>query len=241
MNRTEKNLSSLLDIHARGNVSDLLYQRISGLIMSGELEEGYVFPNEAVLCEQLQVGRTTLREAYKALEFSGYVTRTKRGTSVNSHSTILSSTPLKTIFQMCSPKDFNQYRLMVEMEGAYLAACHAEPEDLKQLGILMKQSGTAWEAKDFGLLIDLDAQFHCKIATMSQNSLMIATVSVMTEAWEKSIRRNFSAARESNPQVLDTMLAEHDEIITAIQTHDCDRSRMAMREHILHMTNKRDL
>ena len=63
-------------------MSDMVYEKISMLIQNGDIPEGYVFPNEAVLCEQLAIGRSTIREAYKALELSGYVTRTKRGTIV---------------------------------------------------------------------------------------------------------------------------------------------------------------
>lgn len=78
-------------------MSDMVYEKISLLIQNGDIPEGYVFPNEAVLCEQLAIGRSTIREAYKALELSGYVTRTKRGTVVNSYSTILEATPLKAV------------------------------------------------------------------------------------------------------------------------------------------------
>ena len=38
------------------SMSDKLFDEISQRILSGELPEGYVFPNEAVLCEELRVG-----------------------------------------------------------------------------------------------------------------------------------------------------------------------------------------
>ena len=68
----DKNLdiAAYLNIRPMKNMSDYLYQKISGMIMNGTLPEGYVFPNEAQLCEQLGVGRSTLREAYKALELT---------------------------------------------------------------------------------------------------------------------------------------------------------------------------
>lgn len=72
-------LQSLLSVRSQKNMSDMVYEKISMLIQNGDIPEGYVFPNEAVLCEQLAIGRSTIREAYKALELSGYVTRTKRG------------------------------------------------------------------------------------------------------------------------------------------------------------------
>ena len=93
---------SALNVQPAQNMSDRLFNRISQMIMSGKLPEGYVFPNEAVLCEQLHVGRSTIREAYKALELSGYVTRSKRGTFVNSKLDILSATPMKEAFAAAS-------------------------------------------------------------------------------------------------------------------------------------------
>lgn len=75
-------LQHLLDTRPQKNMSDMIYEKISQLIQSGEFPEGYVFPNESALCEMLSVGRSTIREAYKALELSGFVTRTKRGTTV---------------------------------------------------------------------------------------------------------------------------------------------------------------
>lgn len=79
-------LQDLLNVRPQKNMSDMIYEKISQLIQTGEIPEGYIFPNESVLCEQLSIGRSTIREAYKGLELSGYVTRSKRGTIVNSYS-----------------------------------------------------------------------------------------------------------------------------------------------------------
>ena len=48
-------LQSLINTHPKKNMSDMIYEKISQLIQSGEFPEGYIFPNEAVLCEQLSV------------------------------------------------------------------------------------------------------------------------------------------------------------------------------------------
>lgn len=238
MPQKEIRLEELMGIQAKANVSDQLYQRISNLILYGTLEEGYVFPNETVLCEQLRVGRTTLREAYKALELTGYVTRTKRGTSVNSRSAILNATPLKTIFQTASPKDFNQYRLMLETESAYLAAQNAGMKEIETLDHLIGQSLEAKNRSDYDRLIELDAQFHCAIAKMSQNTLIISMISVITEAWEASIRRNFASAIKNTPRILEDMIDQHIAIREAICVRNCDTARVEMSKHIQDVTDK---
>lgn len=234
----DKDLSKLIGLDAPKNVSDRLYQRISGLILSGELEEGYVFPNEPTLCEQLNVGRTSLREAYKALELAGYVTRSKRGTSVNSQQTILAATPLKTAFSNASARDFGEFRLMLEGESACLAARRAGLDDADALSALVDQMEGAYAAESFDELRELDSRFHREIARLSENSLIQATVTVATEALESSARQNFLSAAENNRAIFDRMIEQHREVVAAIRERNCERARTAMRSHIETVTAK---
>lgn len=60
------------------STADALFQRLRELILSGQIPAGFVFPKEPVFCEQLGVSRSTLREAYKALESMGFIQRVKR-------------------------------------------------------------------------------------------------------------------------------------------------------------------
>ena len=235
MNPSEKNLRELMGFSSQANVSDRLYQKISGLIMSGELEEGYAFPNEAVLCEQLQVGRTTLREAYKALELSGYVSRSKRGTVVNSRSSIINATPLKTLFHAAGHEDFTQFRLMVESQSAKLAAMNAGLSDVELLDQLTAQSREALQAKSYEELMKLDERFHTSIANMSGNKLIAAVVTVMAEEWRAGIQRNFNAAIRGNQKVFDTMIEQHAAIVDAIRRRDVSAAQL-MEQHIRAVT-----
>ena len=235
MNPSEKNLRELMGFSSQANVSDRLYQKISGLIMSGELEEGYAFPNEAVLCEQLQVGRTTLREAYKALELSGYVSRSKRGTVVNSRSSIINATPLKTLFHAAGHEDFTQFRLMVESQSAKLAAMNAGLSDVELLDQLTAQSREALQAKSYEELMKLDERFHTSIASMSGNKLVAAVVTVMAEEWRAGIQRNFDAAIRGNQKVFDTMIEQHAAIVDAIRRRDISAAQL-MEQHIRTVT-----
>lgn len=218
-----------------GNVSDRLYKQISSLIMSGELEEGYVFPNEAVLCEQLQVGRSTLREAYKALELSGYITRTKRGTAVNSRSTIISATPLRTLFSSADQKDFARFRLMIEPQSAALAAQNAGLKDVESLDRLLEDSKKALHNKDYEELMRIDVQYHTSIAHMSGSPLISSIVTVMAEEWSEGIRRNFEAAVEKNPDIFRIMISQHETITDAIRRRD-PAAEQLMEEHIRTVT-----
>lgn len=230
-------LGRLIGVQSQQNVSDQLFHKISELILTGQLPEGYAFPNETVLCEQLQVGRTTLREAYKALELSGYVTRTKRGTTVNSRTTILNATPLKTAFSTASTRDFNEFRLMLESESADLAANRISLDEIHLLKQCLELSHKALDAEDYDELMRLDVQYHRQIAEATKNALVSTTITVMTEAWESVIRKNFVAALRSNPGIFKNTLEQHQKILDALCARDCSAARTNMAEHITFATN----
>lgn len=235
MKANDKDLQKLMGFSSQKNVSDRLFQKISELIMSGELEEGYMFPNETVLCEQLNVGRTSLREAYKALELSGYVTRTKKGTVVSSRSSILNATPLRTVFHAADHEDFTRFRLMIEAQCASLAAVHASLHDVEKLDGIIEQSKDALKDQDYERLMDLDEQFHTGIAAMSGSGLISTIITVMAAEWRAGIRRNFEAAISSRPDLFETMIIQHRGIADAIRRRDTSAGKL-MEEHIRSVT-----
>ncbi len=214
------------------SMSDKLFDEISQRILSGELPEGYVFPNEAVLCEELRVGRSTIREAYKALELSGYVTRSKKGTFVNSRLDILSATPIKQAFVSADSRDFNEFREVVEVRSAELAAERATKEDIAALQDIIKASKALYEAGHIDDVAAKDMEFHRAISKMSGNKLILSVMVIMTLAWNKGVRRNFFHAMTHNPQIFHDMYSQHEAVVQAIASGDAERAGAAMKAHI---------
>lgn len=225
-------LKDMLDIQPQKNMSDKIYEQISQLIRSGELPEGYVFPNETVMCEQLKIGRSTIREAYKALELSGYVTRTKRGTIVNGTSAILSSMPLKKAVNDSSEQDFYEFRQMLEECTAGLAAKRADEEEMKGLREIHSQFLTAYQNGRYDKMEELDKKFHEKIAAATHNFLLITAMAAVSEAWEQGVRRNFQQMVETRPHQLNEVIESHQKILDAVQSHDPEVARKWMLDHI---------
>ena len=206
------------------------------MIMSEQLPEGYVFPNEAILCEQLHVGRSTIREAYKALELYGYVTRSKKGTFVNNKLQILSATPMKVAFSNVDPKDFNEFRQMLEEKSAELAAIHASPDQIASLDKLIAQGQAAYTISDMERLMQSDAEFHRILSQASGNKLIISVMTVMTLAWDEGIRRNFFYAMQHDASIFKNMHEQHTLIMEAIIRRDPEGARQAMKTHIIKVT-----
>lgn len=225
-------LKDMLDIQPQKNMSDKIYEQISQLIRSGELPEGYVFPNETVMCEQLKIGRSTIREAYKALELSGYVTRTKRGTVVNGTSAILSSMPLKKAVKDSSEEDFEEFRRMLEECTAGLAAERADEKEVEELTEIHRQFWEAYQNEQYNKMEELDKKFHEKIASATHNFLLITAMAAVSEAWAQGVSRNFKQMVETRPHHLKEVIQSHQRILDAVQGHDAQAAQKWMLDHI---------
>ena len=224
-------LQNLVNTRPQKNMSDMIYEKISQLIQSGEFPEGYVFPNESTLCAMLSVGRSTIREAYKALELSGFVTRTKRGTIVNSYSAILEATPLKAVIHGASRQDFLEFRLMLEGQSAALAAERAQPHEVAQLQQLQNELCSARQNGDYDRIAALDRNFHETIAALSHNPLMITSMAAIAEACETETRESFSNLSAIS-DTIDQMISMHHAILTAIRNRCPGEAMTDMLNHI---------
>ena len=240
MSVNETDLSSMLDVQTQKNMSDRLFTQISELIQNGSIDAGYVFPNETVLCQQLNIGRSTIREAYKALELAGYIKRSKRGTVVNDPEQILEATPLKNVALRSSQEEFLEFRLMLEEQTAASAAEHAAKKDIALLNTLIDKLDEAKDRRNVEELAALDMQFHQGVANASHNTMIIASMAAVAAVWRQEIVGNFTRAMQRDDGILDRMCIQHRSIVEAINKRDDEAARTRMREHILDMS-KNDL
>ena len=217
-----------LRLNLHGNESDLLADKIRTHIISGEIPAGYIFPNETIFCEQLGVSRSTLREAYKALESTGFIKRVKRfGTIVNDFSDISKAAPLGTSLIMSDLDELMEFRVMIEGELARLAALRATDSNIQVMRESlenMKKSGA-----DLADLTCHDTLFHMEIAKASRNRLLISTMENAKDVFQAGIYRAFQVDTDSN---VAQALQFHTEILDAIIRKDSDAAYTLMRRHL---------
>ena len=218
-------LQDLLNVRPQKNMSDMIYEKISQLIQTGEIPEGYIFPNESVLCEQLSIGRSTIRE------LSGYVTRSKRGTIVNSYSAILQATPLKSVIQGTSQENFLEFRLMLEGQNAALAAERAAPEEYKQLQLIQEQLINAQQENNYEQIAILDRSFHEAIAAYTHNPLMITAMAAIAETCEIQTREALSKISVLS-ETIEKIVSMHQAILDAIRNQSPAEAMTDMLNHI---------
>ena len=208
---------------ARAATADVLLQMIEGL----GLQPGDRLPVERDLAAQLNVSRSTVREAIRTLSSMGVlIARQGSGTYVTELSAERLATPL--IFAVernaSSANALMDVRGMLEAGAAEFAAERATKRDIQRLrrltaAITMDQDGVANLAAD--------RKFHHAIHELAGNELL---VELIDSIWY--LAANLRQRVMEGPEVIERTRAAHDAIIAGIATGDPVQAGSAMRGHI---------
>jgi len=221
-----KSLNYLFEVQS-GTVVKRLAEKLKTLILTGELPEGFVFPNENDFCQFLGVGRSTLRETYKVLEAAGMITRTKRGTYVNDNDSIVANMPYDMVIGMADYDELLEFRVSVEQDAAAYAAQRATAENIERMQLnLNKMIQNIGDVKKLTLY---DTMFHLEIARATQNRLFSRTMGSLMDAFSKTVSRNFNEGMQVRERAIDY----HTKILEAIRNGDMEKAHNEMAEHVL--------
>jgi len=132
------------------------YQQLVVLITRLELSPGEII-NERQLIADLGIGRTPMREALRQLAGEGLITHLpNRGMFVAD----INATTVKHIYE---------FRSLVEMEAARLAALRASQINISDLKTVCSRMLDAAAASDVDLYAELDRAFYSTLAAAAQN------------------------------------------------------------------------
>ncbi|MCD8141293.1 MAG: FadR family transcriptional regulator [Planctomycetaceae bacterium] len=216
-----------IGITNRKRIAEELCTKLRKAIISGTLPEGYIFPNENELCKRLDIGRSTLREAYAPLETLHLITRTKTGTYVNKKADTNNSMNFDLIAQYTDPINMIEYRQIFEVGAARLAAQKAKRRHITELRAIvdaMEQCGDEPER-----LTELDFDFHSKLVAISGNELLIISFNSIRLLYEKFVKKQFEK------HMLPQSLVDHRALIEALVDGDPDKAGHVMTEHLEHI------
>ena len=117
------------------NLSELVVEKIIGLIDEGKLKPGDKLPAENTLAEQLGVSRGVLREALIILQFQGFITRKpKDGTYIRSLQEInKENNSMTALMKKATYNDFIEVREALEIRTVELAIDRAKDEDIEEI------------------------------------------------------------------------------------------------------------
>ena len=206
--------------------------QIQGLISSGEFAVGSRLPAERDLAVQLGFSRPSVREALIALEVEGVIdVRTGSGIYVKTLSKRQSTAkvaPSNTPAEW-GPLEVMSARSLIETEMAALAAVHATGKDVKAISGALKAMQK--DAKAGLMPRDSDIAFHMAIAKACVNSVLQDTLEHYLQARTGPLFERLGDYFES-PASWVAAIAEHQEVLSAIEAHDSQGARKSMQKHL---------
>lgn len=202
--------------NVHGNTVDFLGEAI----VSGRYPVGGSIPPEPVLCEELGVSRTVVRESIKSLVAKGLIhTGPKVGTHVlsadkwNWFDADVIAWQSKAGLTPEFIRDLQDLRRVVEPAAVRFAAMRATPEDIARIEAAyagMKQA--VYEGGDY---ITFDLRFHQGLLAASHNRMLVQ----MSKALSALLRTSFelSTAKENGTK---HSLPMHRAVLDAVIAHN---------------------
>jgi GntR family transcriptional regulator, transcriptional repressor for pyruvate dehydrogenase complex len=210
--------------------SEQVARQLLDAIFTGRWLPGDRLPAEDELAAELGAGRSSIREAIKALEHGGVI-RIRRGrgggTYVAEPSYRLLSNVLSTIFLMHGFDLAALYhaRRAIEPGIAALAAEQATPTDVAELEAILDQVATRLQTDED--VSELNARLHFAVARSTHNPLLLMLAAAVVDLM-RQVDATGLVIREGREQVL----AAHRALVLAIRDHDSGRAHALMAQHI---------
>lgn len=196
------------------NRSGWTYAIMRRAIIEMALQPGSIV-NEKAICAELGVSRTPLREALLKLQDESLV-RIAPATG-----TFVARIDLETVFEG------HLIRRVLELEMVRLAAQRMTARAERDLDFNLYRQRQVASDNDFGQFYELDEEFH-EIVTEIGASERVWRVIHSAKAQLDRVRRLAFPL----PSHLDTILTEHEAIVTALKLRDPDKAAEAMDVHV---------
>ncbi|OPJ64723.1 FadR/GntR family transcriptional regulator [Clostridium chromiireducens] len=214
-------------------LGEQISERIIQLIIENDWKAGDKLPNEYELADKLDVGRSTIREAIKAL-VSRNILEIRRGAGTFiSEKGGVADDPLGLTFVKDKYKlalDLLEVRFMIEPSIASIAAVKATNEEIEKMSSLCDEIDELILKKQ--PYLEKDIEFHAAIAKSSKNLVVGNLIPI--------INRSIAIFIDITNQKLRTETMEtHREILNAIKNHDANGARDAMFLHLVY--NRRNI
>lgn len=198
------------------SLRDQVVQTLREAITSGRFKPGEKLV-ERELCEQLDISRTSLREALRQLEAEKLITnKLHRG-------------PAVAVMSLSQARDLYAIRALLESYAVGEFAQRASDAQIEQLGQTVERLHDAAASQDKNKLLLAKADFYEVILAGCGNELvkemLIGMLSRIT------LLRSTSFSR---PERLRQSLKEISELFTLIKRRDAGAAQEAARLHIIH-------
>lgn len=214
--------------------SMLVAQRIVRDIVRARISPGELLPPERVMLEKYAIGRGTLREALRLLEFQGVI-YLKPGPGGGPVLQTPSASHLASTLMLLMQLNRAPYRVIVEVRNAIepviseLAAKQISDASLAELAATIEHMRS--EIADRDSFLEANSRFHDVIAWSSGNVLFAYLIDSLVDILDGTVL-GIDYPRYRRPAIIKA----HEVIYRALADRDPAAARERMREHIQEYT-----
>ncbi len=214
------------------NAFEQTVERLGRAIRMGLLAPGERLPSERDLALRLALSRSTVREALRVLQESGYL-EARRGRGGGTFvcldlPTDAARPPEDGVRKLLGEElaALLRFRRVLELGSAELAAERASTAERQRLAELVDEM-SGFHLSDYGTYRAIDARFHIALASVAGSVELVTTVTDLQSVLSDAL----NAVPRSEESMINSQ-AQHRRILAAIEAGDRDAARVAMREHL---------
>ncbi|KHK95879.1 GntR family transcriptional regulator [Microbacterium mangrovi] len=217
-----------MDTVRRAPLAEIAADVLQERIRAGEWALGARLPGETTLAAQLEVGRSTVREAIRRLAGRG-ILESRQGAGV-------------FVIALDAPEEWDavlrrvgivavlEARTAIESEAAGLAAERRTPDDLQAMRRALRARAAGAVALGIEAYVDADTAFHRSIVAAAHNE-------VLTDLFDGFVPRSRRAMIEmlrirGVHSAAGSDQTEHDDLADAVERGDAAAARDLSRAHL---------
>ncbi len=220
-----------MEIIRHERISDRISEVLVKVIGEEKFKTGDKFYSENALAAKLGVSRSSIREAIRSLEVTGWVT-VRQGKGIFVASGVDRSRDGFMEWIKNNQEELQQHfevRLLLDTRAAVYAARNATDSEIGELESICSEFKAKLDAGDREGLISVDEKFHFMLGRSAHNKTLFVLIRTMAKSlpigWITSLHV---------PGRTDKTVGEHKAIFDAICQHDEKKAERAM---IVHLEN----
>ncbi|MDN5658551.1 FadR/GntR family transcriptional regulator [Brevibacterium sandarakinum] len=211
----------------RGRLADVVAEKLKEEIISGSFSVGSKLPSENALAQRFDVGRSSMREAVRTLQASGYLESAQgSGVFVRTDKPSVIGPVDMSLVGGYTMSDLFEARVAIECQAATLAAVRLTEHHRQVLqSILNSASEPGVSQADF---VALDRRFHRQIADASGNPLLLYVWDLISDSFVE-----YSTKVIGLPGRLERAHEDHRAIADALFAGDVETAHARTADHVL--------
>ncbi|MBX2884832.1 MAG: GntR family transcriptional regulator [Granulosicoccus sp.] len=198
----------------RKSLHEELVERLRDILIEGDFNAGDKVPEKA-LCEQLGVSRTPMREALKVIAADGLITLIPNRGAVFRD---ITAEEIDALFPVIGA---------LEALAGELACQHFSDQEIVAIKKLHEKMRHAYDKRNLSSYFKLNQQIHERIMAAANNAVLSEQYRMLSNR----LRRARYQANMSDQRWADA-IAEHDEMMHAIEKRDGAALAQILRAHL---------